>query len=115
MTGFFENGFTPIHAMLIASCFFAVVVVELGYMVFSPGNGAKKRINRRMKAGDGKDKLSQKGILVQLRKERGMDEEGRLVLPIVWLNRVIVQAGLTIGLGKLAAYYAQTRALFAQI
>ena len=106
MTALFENGFTPIHALLIASCFFAFVVVEFGYMVFSPGNGAKRRINRRMKTGDGKDKLSQKGILVQLRKERGMDEEGRLVLPVVWLNRIIVQAGLTIGLGRLAAFYA---------
>ena len=105
MSGLFENGFTPVHAMILASMFLAFVVVELGYMVFSPGNGAKKRINRRMKVSDGKDKISQKGILLQLRKERGLDENGKMVLPILWLNRLIVQSGLSIGLGRFFLYY----------
>ena len=106
MTALFENGFTPIHALLIASVFFAVVIVELGYMVLLPGGAARKRINRRIKTGSDKKNISQKGILIQLRKERGLDEDGKLVLPIKWLNRIIVQSGLTIGLGRLAAFYA---------
>ncbi|MEM9332185.1 MAG: type II secretion system F family protein [Pseudomonadota bacterium] len=106
MTALFENGFTPIHAMLLASVFFAVVVVELGYMVWSPNDTGKKRINRRMMADNEKNKLSQKHILIQLRKERGLDEEGRLVMPMKRLNKLIVQSGLTLGLGKLALYYA---------
>ncbi|MEM9278724.1 MAG: type II secretion system F family protein [Pseudomonadota bacterium] len=105
MSALFENGFTPIHAMLLASVFFAVVVVELGYMVFSPNDAGKKRINRRMNADNDKNKLSQKHILIQLRKERGLDEEGKLVMPMKKLNKLIVQSGLTLGLGKLAFYY----------
>ncbi|MEM7215310.1 MAG: type II secretion system F family protein [Pseudomonadota bacterium] len=105
MSAFFQNGFTPIHAMLLASVFFAVVVVELGYMVFSPNSDGKKRINRRMNAESEKDKVSQKHILIQLRKERGLDEDGKLVLPLKRLNSLIVQAGITSGLGKLALYY----------
>lgn len=101
----FENGFTPIHAMILASVFFAVVVVELGYMVFSPNESGKKRINRRMAIGNGKEKMSQKNILVQLRKERGLDENGLLVMPLVSLNRLILRSGVTLGLKKLALYY----------
>lgn len=106
LNSFFENGFTPVHAMLLASVFLAVVVVELGYMVFSPNENNKKRINRRMAIGNGKEKISQKNILVQLRKERGLDENGMLVLPLKSLNRLILQSGLTLGLKKLGIYYA---------
>lgn len=105
MSALFGNGFTPIHAMLLASVFFAVVVVELGYMVLSPNDSGKKRINRRMNADNDKNKMSQKNILIQLRKERGLDEDGRLVMPLKRLNKLIVQSGITIGLGKLWLYY----------
>ncbi|MEM7067305.1 MAG: type II secretion system F family protein [Pseudomonadota bacterium] len=106
MSGLFENGLTPIHAMLLASVFFAVVIVELGYMVFAPNTEGKKRINRRMNAENDKNKISQKHILIQLRKERGLDEDGKLKMPLLGrLNRLIVQSGLTLGLGRLAFYY----------
>ena len=106
LSALFENGFSPIHAMLLASVFLAVVVVELGYMVMSPNENNKKRINRRMAVGDGGEKMSQKNILVQLRKERGLDENGLLVLPMRSLNKLIVQSGVTLGLKKLGIFYA---------
>ncbi len=102
----FENGFSPVHAMLLASVFLAVVVVELGYIVMSPNENSKKRINRRMAIGDSNEKISQKNILVQLRKERGLDENGMLVMPMKSLNKLILQSGLTLGLKKLGLYYA---------
>jgi tight adherence protein B len=105
MSGFFENGFTPVHAMLIASVFFAFVIVELGYMIMSPNENGKKRINRRMAITDGKNKMSQKNILVQLRKERGLDENGMLVMPLKRLNQLILRSGLTLGLKQLGIYY----------
>lgn len=106
MSGFFANGFTPVHAMMLASVFLAVVVVELGFMVYSPGDSGKKRINRRMNADKDRDRFSQKQILIQLRKERGMNEEGGLAMPLKRLNRLIVQAGITTGLTKFWSYYA---------
>lgn len=106
MSGFFENGFTPVHAMLIASVFFAFVIVELGYMIMSPNENGKKRINRRMAITDNKNKMSQKNILVQLRKERGLDENGMLVMPLKRLNQLILRSGLTLGLKQLGIYYA---------
>lgn len=106
MSGLFENGFTPVHAMMLAAVFLAVVVVELAYTVMSPNENSKKRINRRMAIGDGKDKMSQKNILLQLRKERGLDENGMLVMPMKRLNQLILRSGLTLGLKKLGLYYS---------
>ncbi len=106
MSALFENGFTPIHAMLLASVFLAVVVVELGYMVLSPNSGGKKCINRRMNAENLKNKMSQKQILIQLRKERGLDENGNFILPFLTkINRLIVQSGVTLGMTRLILYY----------
>jgi len=106
MSGFFANGFTPIHALMLASVFFAIVVVELGFMVFSTGAGGKRRINRRMNADKAENKISQKEILIQLRKERGLNEDGGFAMPLKRLNRLIVQAGISVGLVKFWLYYA---------
>lgn len=105
MSGLFADGFTPVHALLMASVFFAVLVVELGYLIWAPANGGKRRINRRMDADKLKGKVSQKNILIQLRKERGLSEDGKFIMPLKWLNRLITRSGLTIGLSKLALYY----------
>ncbi len=95
---------SPLVILLIFSVCLAAIVVELGYAVFSPADAARKRINRRMGASENK-KTNQKDILIQLRKERGLDSEGKLLLPLIWLNRLIVQAGITIGIKKLAICY----------
>ena len=105
MNAMLDNGLTPIHVFMLTSVFFAVVAVELGYLVFSSGNGARKRINRRLKISEGKKGLSQQGILLQLRKERGLSEDGNMVLTIRWLNQLIVQSGLSIGLSRFFAIY----------
>ena len=106
MSGLFSDGFTPVHALLLASVFLAVLVVELGYLVLAPANGGKRRINRRMEADKLKGKVSQKNILIQLRKERGLNEDGNFIMPMKWLNRLITRSGLTLGLNKLAMIYA---------
>ncbi len=89
------------YASLVVS---AILFVETGYILFATNDPTKRRINRRMTASS-KDKVSQKDILVQLRKERGMDADGNLVLPVKWLNELIVQAGITIGMTRVLAYW----------
>lgn len=106
MTNLFENGLSPLHAMMLASLCLAIVVVELAYTILAPNESSKKRINRRMSINDDAKKMSQKEILVQLRKERGMDQDGNLLMPIVWLNRMIIRSGVTLGIPKLMACYS---------
>ena len=52
-------------------------------------------------------------VLVQLRRERGLTSGGDYRLPLVALNRLILQSGLTLGIGKLAIYRRRRLALFA--
>lgn len=105
MSTLLNNGFSPVHALLIASVFLAVIIVELAYTVFAPSDTGRKRINRRMSSKNSGNNISQKAILLQLRKERGLDHDGRFVLSAKWLNRMIVQSGFTIGLKNLAIIY----------
>ena len=40
-------------------------------------------------------------ILVQLRRERGLDEAGHSLLPLKVLNRLVIQSGIRLGLPRL--------------
>lgn len=105
MNALFENGFTPVHVLLLASMFFACVLVELGYMVFANPQKAKKRINRRVNVQNSNEKISQKNILIQLRKQRGLSEEGKSILPLKALNRLITRADLSLTLKQIGMIY----------
>lgn len=82
----------------------AVLVAEIGFMLFTKNDNGKSRINRRMKVSN--EDTTQREILIKLRKERGMDEDGGLMLPITAINQLIVQSGLKIGLPKFFLFYA---------
>ena len=55
------------------------------------------------------DQPDREGMLVQLRRERGLSSDGDYRLPLVALNRLILQSGLTLGIGKLAIYRRRAR------
>lgn len=93
---------SPAQVFLLSLVVSVVLFVEVAYVLVAGNSSARQRINRRMLAGQDK-KISQKDILVQLRKERGLDADGNFVLPLAWLNRLIVQAGITGGLGRFMA------------
>ncbi len=88
-----------VHVFYVSLVVSAVLLVEAGYLLLAPDDSARKDINRRMTAS-GKKKISQKDILVQLRKERGLDANGNFVLPLKWLNELVVQAGITVGMPR---------------
>jgi tight adherence protein B len=46
-------------------------------------------------------KTDRESVLVQLRRERGLTSGGGYRLPIVSLNQLLLQSGLTIGFGRL--------------
>lgn len=77
----------------------AVLFVEGVYLLFFSTSSYRKRINRRLQLLDGRP--DREGILVQLRRERGLTSGGDFRLPLVSLNRLVLQSGLTIGFTKL--------------
>ena len=80
----------------------AFLVFEAVYLLFFQSASYRKSINRRIDLL--KDQPDRESVLVQLRRERGLTNRGDYRLPIEYLNRLILQSGLSVGVGKLLFY-----------
>ena len=75
------------------------MVAEAGYLLFYNKASYRKNINRRLKVLD--DKTDRESVLGQLRRERGLTSGGDYRLPLVNLNQLLLQSGLSLGFGRL--------------
>jgi tight adherence protein B len=84
----------------------AILFAEAAYLLLFRSTSYRSRINRRLSLLHGEpDRVN---VLVQLRKERGLNQHGDFRLPVAALNRLILQSGLTIGVPRLAIVVAIT-------
>lgn len=77
---------------------------EGAYLLLYSNASYRKNINRRLKVMD--DKPDRESVLVQLRRERGLTSGGDYRLPLVNLNHLVLQSGLTVGFGRLIIFVA---------
>ena len=77
-----------------------VLFVEAIYLLCFSNASYRSNVNRRLRLM--KDQASQENILFQLRRERGLTSSGLYGLPVISLNRLIMQSGLHIGFWRLA-------------
>jgi tight adherence protein B len=77
----------------------AAMFAEGVYLLVYSNASYRKKINRRLKVMS--EKTDRESVLVQLRRERGLTSTGDYRLPIVSLNQLLLQSGLTIGFGRL--------------
>ena len=89
-----------IHVFYFFAAASAVLFAEGMYLLFYSGTSYRSRINRRLSLLN--NQPDREGILVQLRRERGLTGGGDFRLPLVWFNRLVLQSGLTMGFTKLA-------------
>ncbi len=82
----------------------AAMVAEAGYLLLYNQASYRKNINRRLKVID--DKTDRGSVLAQLRRERGLTAGGDYRLPLINLNQLVLQSGLSIGFGKLVMFIA---------
>src|ERR1700687_1254719 len=94
----------PIYVIYLLVAVSAGMFVEGAYLLFFSGASYRKNVNRRLKLL--RNEPNRENILVQLRKERGLTSAGNYRVGLEFLNRLILQSGLTIGLGKLLAFVA---------
>jgi tight adherence protein B len=92
----------PVYVIYLFVALAAGLFVEGVYLLFFNARSYRKNINRRLNLMD--NQPDREGVLVQLRRERGLSTAGDYRLPLVALNRLILQSGLTVGVGKLAIY-----------
>src|SRR6202521_6248498 len=77
-----------------------VLFVEAIYLLCFSTASYRSNVNRRLRLM--KNQPNQENILIQLRRERGLTSNGLYGLPVLSLNRLMMQSGLSIGFWRLA-------------
>ena len=93
------SDFNSIYLIYLLVGLSAAMFAEGVYLLVYNNASYRRKINRRLKVMS--DKTDRESVLVQLRRERGLTSSGDYRLPIVSLNRLLLQSGLTMGFGRL--------------
>ncbi len=94
--------FNPVYLFYLLIGLSAAMFAEGAYLLAYNQSSYRKNINRRLRVMD--DKPDRESVLVQLRRERGLTAGGDYRLPLLKLNRLILQSGLSIGFSKLVLF-----------
>jgi tight adherence protein B len=98
------EAFDSIYIVYLSAFAAAIFAVEAAYLVLAAPRSYRNSVNHRLRMM--RDSLDRESILLQLRRERGLDDSGRLLLPLKALNRLVLQSGVRIGIGRLALLVA---------
>jgi tight adherence protein B len=96
--------FDPIYLIYVLVAASAGLFAEGFYLLCFTGASYRNNVNRRLKLL--KDQPDREGILIQLRRERGLTSSGGYSLKSVNFNQLVLQSGLTVGVGRLVAFVA---------
>jgi tight adherence protein B len=96
--------FNPILLIYLLIGIAAATFAEGVYLLFYNKASYRKNINRRLKVME--DKPDRESVLVQLRRERGLTSGGDYRLPLINLNQLLLQSGLSIGFTRLMLFIA---------
>src|SRR5271166_2436081 len=94
----------PIYFVYLLVAVSAGLMAGGVYLLCFSGASYRQNVNRRLKLL--RNEPNRENILVQLRRERGLTGAGNYRLGIEALNRLVLQSGLTLGLGKLLLFIA---------
>jgi tight adherence protein B len=93
---------SPIYVFYGFAAVSAILFAEGVYLLFFSASSYRSKINRRLALMT--NQPDREGMLIQLRRERGLTSGGDYRLPIVSLSRLVLQSGLTIGFTKLILF-----------
>jgi tight adherence protein B len=91
--------FNSIYLVYLLIGISAAIFAEGAYLLLHNRASYRKNINRRLKVMDAAP--DRESVLVQLRRERGLTSGGEYRLPLINLNQLLLQSGLSIGFGRL--------------
>ena len=92
--------FDSVYLVYIFAAGSTVLFVEVIYLTCFSTASYRGSVNRRLRLM--KDQPDRQSILIQLRRERGLTGGGQYSLRMLSLNRLVLQSGLTIGVGRIA-------------
>jgi tight adherence protein B len=85
----------PIYLIWLCVGLSAVLTVEAVYLLCFSTASYRRQVNRRLMLA--KDRADREGVLVALRRERGLTAEGDYRFNLRGLNSLVLQSGITIG------------------
>jgi tight adherence protein B len=91
------EGFSAIYVVYAAAALTGIMIAEACYLLYAGRSDKRTAINRRMKLQE--NKISQEQVLIQLRKERGL-EAGTPALSLDRFRALRTQSGMTMPLPK---------------
>ncbi len=92
------SGDTSLYVVYAAAAICGIILAEAVYLVFARKSDQRDSVNRRMKLA--KKEISQRDVLVQLRKERGLQDGRFSLFSFKWLKTLRVQSGLIMAVPK---------------
>ncbi|MEW6630460.1 MAG: type II secretion system F family protein [Pseudomonadota bacterium] len=110
------EGFSPIYAVYAAAALTGIMIAEGCYLLYAGRSDKRTAINRRMKLQE--SKISQEQVLIQLRKERGVDggwsrfsfdglralrTQSGMTMPLP--RFLLITSGVALGLALVAVWY----------
>jgi tight adherence protein B len=90
----------PVTLIYLFAAISTILLVEAAYLMFFTTASYKTTVNRRMRLLQ--NEPNRENILVQLRRERSLASDGGYAFKIESFNRLVMQSGLSIGIGKFA-------------
>ena len=78
-----------------------IFAVEALYLTLSHRVSYRRQTNSRLAAMEGRENREQ--VLIEMRRQRGLSTDGKFILPVVWINRLVLQSGMKLGLLRLFA------------
>ncbi len=96
--------FDPIYLIYVLVAASAGLFAEGFYLLCFTGASYRNNVNRRLKLL--KSQPDRESILIQLRRERGLTSSGGYSLKSVNFNQLVLQSGLTVGIGRLLVFVA---------
>src|SRR4051794_13549183 len=91
-------GIDPLYLFYGLAAVAAVLVAEALYLAFHNTSDYRNPVNRRLEISA--KEASREKVLVQLRRERGLNSEGGLAMPVRWFNNLVVQSGVKLTLAR---------------
>lgn len=98
-----------LHLFYFLAAVSAILVAEAAYLFFYNKASYRSQLNRRLRLM--KNQPNREQILVQLRRERSLTAAGTYSSAFTSLNRLVLQSGLKLSVGKLAIICAFVFAL----
>jgi tight adherence protein B len=92
------SGGNILYVVYAGAALFGIIIAEAIYLMMAQNADQRKAVNRRMVIQ--KKSVTQQDVLIQLRKERGLEQGRFSFLSLKWLRVLRTQSGLSMPLPK---------------